>query len=110
MRKYGYVDFKKGGIDIAKLKREYILRMRTDGIIEVTDEDIETWYEEDRINRCGCIDTIVLHNFSEIRKFKALAKELFDGNELVQWEVSFRKKYGFKKRTRHRSKMKRSFD
>ena len=88
MRRYGKVIFKEGGEKGARLQQTLIERLNQQGVITVPKETIKKWYEQDRIERVGCVHSYMLHDKNEIDIFRTVMKSEEMQDESVQWKIT----------------------
>ena len=63
-------------------QREFLLAMNGVGIIQVTQDEIEHWFQEDvKANAPGCTNNIVLHNADERQRFIHVMDIFFPNKE-----------------------------
>ena len=82
MDRYAKVSF---GRDEKEKQRDFLLAMNGAEIIQVSEEDIDRWYEEDVKINTGCNNCIVLHSDEEVNRFRNVMKTFFKG---VPYKIS----------------------
>ena len=82
MDRYVRVSF---GRDEKEKQRDFLLAMNGAEIIQVSEEDIDRWYEEDVKMNTGCNNCIVLHNDEEENRFRNVMRTFFKG---VPYKIS----------------------
>lgn len=82
MDRYAKVSF---GRDEKEKQRDFLHAMNGAEIIQVSEEDIDRWYEEDMQMNTGCNNCIVLHNDEEENRFRNVMKTFFKG---VPYKIS----------------------
>ena len=76
MDKFAKLYFHPGEAD---LQRQFLLAMNGAEIIQISEEEVDRWYQEE-LNQeiqAGCENTIVLHNDEEVNRFKYVMRTFF---------------------------------
>ena len=76
MKRYAHVLFlKPGDRGGAEQEKEFTVEMRNRGIIQITDEKIEEYYQKDKKEKIGSITHVVLHNRKEVKEFRKMMED-----------------------------------
>ena len=88
MRRYGKVIFKVGGEKGAKLQRTLVEQLNAQGVITVSKDMIEKWYNQDRAEIVGCAHSYVLHDKDEVDIFRTVMESEEMKDETVRWKIT----------------------
>lgn len=88
MGRFGKVIFKRGGERGALLQRTLAERLKEKGVIDVDDETIQKWYEEDLKELAGSVHTYVLHNGEQADIFRSIMESPEMADPSVRWKVT----------------------
>ena len=88
MYRYGKVIFKQGGEKGANLQKTLVSRLNAQGVITVSKDLIEKWYEQDRVELAGCVHSYALHNREETDIFKTIMESEEMQDESIRWTIT----------------------
>ena len=74
MDKFAHVYF---GPEEANRQREFLLAMNNVGIIRMSRDEIEEWYERDLKAHTGSDNQLVLHGEEEVKRFELVMQTFF---------------------------------
>ena len=88
MYRYGKVIFKEGGEKGAKLQKILAERLNTQGVIVVSKDLIEKWYEQDRMEHLGSVNSYALHDKNETDIFRTIMESEEMQDDSVKWKIT----------------------
>ena len=89
MLRFGHVYFAEG-LERGALKQQSVMQdMRFLGIIEIDDDALNRYFQEDRKLKHGTAHSYALHNIHEIRAFRKLMKsEKYRHDDMIRWKIT----------------------